>query len=398
MSQDLPPGQGPINPGGAFTPPPPPGGRGPAPSGWTPPPVPPGGWGQGPQPMMPQPMPMMMYPPPYKQGRSLSKAILVTFATTIFTVSLGLNLWLGMLLFASGDGLKKRHSTLVEGDPMQTVVVIPLSGIIMGDAQKKFDRFLTTAEEDPNVKAVVIEIDSPGGDASASDQMYHRLLQFKEKKKIPVIVSMGGLACSGGYYVAMGGDHLFAQPTTLTGNIGVLAQRFNVSKLFDKWGIEEATLYSSGSDFKNAGSMFKPENPRDNAYIQGLIDEIFTQFKSVVSKGRAGKLKDNISKIANGKAYGAKDALALGLVDEIGYLENACAYAAGPKGAGLSKPHIVRYEEATGLAALLGANGVLGGFDASAAMVSVNGVDVKIDPAKLHELMAPRPMFLWRGE
>jgi len=348
--------------------------------------------------MMPQPMPMMMYPPPYKQGRSLSKAILVTFATTIFTVSLGLNLWLGMLLFASGDGLKKRHSTLVEGDPMQTVVVIPLSGIIMGDAQKKFDRFLTTAEEDPNVKAVVIEIDSPGGDASASDQMYHRLLQFKEKKKIPVIVSMGGLACSGGYYVAMGGDHLFAQPTTLTGNIGVLAQRFNVSKLFDKWGIEEATLYSSGSDFKNAGSMFKPENPRDNAYIQGLIDEIFTQFKSVVSKGRAGKLKDNISKIANGKAYGAKDALALGLVDEIGYLENACAYAAGPKGAGLSKPHIVRYEEATGLAALLGANGVLGGFDASAAMVSVNGVDVKIDPAKLHELMAPRPMFLWRGE
>ena len=401
MTPQPPPGQGPIDPNGAFTPPPPPGAPGQAPSGWMPPT--PGNFGpplpppQNMQPMQPMPYPPMMYPPPYKQERSFSKAIFLTLATTIFTVSLGLNLWLGMLLFVSGDGLGQKDSILVQGDNLQKVVVIPVSGIIMGDSQQKFERFLSLAEKDTSVKAIVVEIDTPGGDASASDQMYHRLMRFKETKKVPVVVSMGGMATSGGYYVAMGADHIFAQPTTLTGNIGVLAQRFNVAKMFDKWGIEETSLFSSGADFKNAGSMFKPEKAQDREYIQGLIDDIFTQFKQVVSTGRQGKLTRPIEEVADGRAFGAADAKSMGLIDDIGYLESAYAHAATL--AKLTNPTVLRYEEPKGLAALLGASaGIDRATDARGTSVNVNGMNLRIDPAKIQEMLAPRPMFLWRGE
>src|SRR3712207_6602256 len=116
---------------------------------------------------------------------------------------------------------------------------------------------------------------------------------------------MASLATSGGYYAACGADHVIAQPTTFTGNIGVLMPRYNFSKLMEKYGVEETTIVSSGARFKNAGSSFRPETPEEKQYMQELADSAFKQFKDVVTAGRSSKLKANLEDIANGKVFTA---------------------------------------------------------------------------------------------
>jgi protease-4 len=225
--------------------------------------------------------------------------------------------------------------------------------------------------------------------------MDHRLQRFKQNKPgVPVIVSMGGLAASGGYYVACGADYLVAQPSTLTGNIGVLMPRYNISELMSKYGVKETTIVSSGATFKNAGSMFQPENPQDTKYIQDLADKAFAQFKDVVAKGRSGKLKKPLETIANGKIYLAADALALGLIDQVGYRQDAYAYAATK--AGLSKPSVVKYEDQPSFMELLTARSTLPAPGAAAQGVTMNGIN--LDARGISDLMTPRMMYLWRGQ
>jgi protease IV len=294
-----------------------------------------------------------------------------------------------------GGALSAKQTSLVDGDPAQRIAVVPLDGMIMDAEAQKFDRLLTSVEKDANVKAIVVQIDSPGGSVTASDEMFHRLQKFKQNKpNIPVVVSMGGLAASGGYYVACGADYLIAAPTTLTGNIGVLMPRYNVSKLMDKYGVEETTIVSSGATFKNAGSMFKPENAEDTKYIQDLADKAFAQFKDVVARGRNGKLKKPLEEIANGKIYLAADALALGLVDQVGYPQDAYEHAATK--ASLTKPSVVKFQEQPTLIDLLTSRSTTADRNAAAQGVTVNGINV--DAKGISELMTPRLMYLWRGQ
>ena len=389
MIPEPPPGQGPIDPRGAFAPPPPPGGG-----------IPPHGWqaapgGMPPMPPMPPMMPPPMYfGPPPRQGGGFVRGIFVTLALAIFGLSLTLNVYLLLVSGLFGGSSSSRSSDLVDGDPMQKVAVIPLKGVIMDDASRRFDRFLRQAEADSAVKAIVLEIDSPGGSVTASDEIFHRIERFKaDNPNTPVIVSMSGLAASGGYYVACGADHLFAQPSTLTGNIGVLLPQYNVSELFDKWGIEETTITSDGAPFKNAGSMFQPESAEHRAYLQDIADKAFAQFKGVVAKGRTGRLKKPLAEIANGKIYVAEDAKTLGLIDDVGYLHDAWQHAATQ--AKLSKPTVVRYQDPPTMLDLL-LSGKSGVGTAASGSVQINGIN--INAADLHELTTPRLMYLWRGQ
>src|SRR5439155_2544986 len=268
----------------------------------------------------------MPHPPQRQRGGVFARGILVTLATTVFGLSLTLNLYLLLTTGFLGSG-SARSSNLVDGDPTQKVAIVPIKGAIMDDQAQRFDRLLKQVEADKSIKALVLEVDSPGGSVTASDEIFHRVQRFKsDHPKIPVVISMAGLAASGGYYVSCAGDYLFAQPSTLTGNIGVLLPQFNVSELFDKWGIKENTIVSTGAVYKNAGSMFKPEDPKDREYLQDIADKAFVQFKSVVKQGRVGHAKFDVKKldqIANGKIYMAEDAVANGLVDEKGYLSDA---------------------------------------------------------------------------
>jgi protease-4 len=344
------------------------------------------------------PMPPMMPPPMFMQPpkeRSFARAIFMTLATTIFGLSLAANVYLLLFSGLMAGGTSGRQTTIIDGDPMQRVAVIPVSGIIMNDASQQFARFMKMAEADNNVKAVVLEIDSPGGTVTASDEMHHRIMEFKKARPgVQVIASMGSLAASGGYYIACAADHVYAQPTTMTGNIGVLFPRYNVSRLADKWGIEETTLHSTGADYKNAGSMFKPDNPKETKYFQDIIDKSFTQFKTVVKNGRGPKLTKSLDEIANGQIYLGPDALSLGLIDTLGYLDDACAFAA--KTAGLKKMQVVRYHNPPSLfEAFASGKSNVGAIGANA---NTSGVNVQLDPQKLQEMLTPRMMYLWRGE
>jgi protease IV len=204
------------------------------------------------------------------------------------------------------------------------------------------------------------------------------------------------MATSGGYYAACAGDYLFAEPTTMTGNIGVLMPSYNFSGLMQKYGVEETTIVSTGATFKNAGSSFRPESPEEKKYMQDLADSAFTQFKEVVTTGRGSKLNGNIEDIANGKVYTAKNAKDLGLIDDVGYLEDAQKYAASQ--AGLTSPTVVRYQDPPSLMQILMASksNVPGALAAQGG--GVPGVNINIDPNLIHELTTPRPLYLWRGQ
>jgi protease-4 len=301
---------------------------------------------------------------------------------------------LNLVLIASslsGGGAGIQQQTIAAGGS-DKIAVIPLRGVIDTGTSTQFDRFLDLAQSDKNVKAVVIEIDTPGGTVTASDEIYNRIKAFKAKKAVPVVVSMGSLATSGGYYAACGADYVFAQPTTFTGNIGVLMPRYNFSKLMDKYGVEETTIVSTGAKFKNAGSSFRPESPEEKQYMQELADSAFTQFKTVVTQGRSSKLKGNLEDIANGKVYTANNALNLGLIDQVGYLSDAHAYAAST--AGVSGATVVRYESPPSLMQIL----MSSKSNVSGATASGGGVNVNVDASLLRELTTPRPMYLWRGQ
>ena len=215
-------------------------------------------------PMMPYP-----YPPPPPRRGGAGRAIFVTLLVLMLLFSGVLNL---VLIAASVGGSAAgitQHT--VQAGGTDKLVVIPLRGIIESTTSAQFDRFLDTAEADKTVKAVVIEIDSPGGTVTASDEIYNRIKSFKSKRNIPVVVSMASLATSGGYYAACGADYVFAQPTTFTGNIGVLMPRYNFSKLMEKYGVEETTIVSTGAKFKNAGSSFRPEGTSDLCIASAAI-------------------------------------------------------------------------------------------------------------------------------
>lgn len=355
-----------------------------------------------PPPMMPPPM-FFPPPPPPRQGRSFVRGIFTTLGLGIFSISLMLNFYL--LIFSgvggvmSGSGASARQSVIEAGDPTETIAVIPVYGVIMDDQAAQFDRFISMAEEDEDVKAVIIAVDSPGGSVTASDVIHHRIQAFKQSRNIPVVISMGSLAASGGYYIACAGDHVVAQPTTLTGNIGVLLPSYNVHELADEWGIRETTIHSSGSDFKNAGSMFQPPTTQETDYFQDIIDQAFAQFKKVVQAGRTGKGSFNPAKldeIANGKIYTASDAKALGLIDQIGYEEDALATA--QQLASLSSPHIVQYHNPPTLFDVLSSQASTATPQSAAGVkLDASGVNLKIDMETIHELSTPRMMYLWRG-
>jgi len=382
MTPAPPPGQGPINPSSAFPPPPPP-------AGGT------GGFGPPPPHMMPPPVygpPHMMMPvPPPRRQRVVFPAIVTAVATIAFAGSLLLNVLL-LIAVAGGKsdgGTAVKRTTLVDGAADQHVIAIPVAGIITDRTAERFDKLLTEAAKDKHLKAVLLEVNSPGGAVTASDEIYHRVLRFKaDRPGVPVVAAMGSLATSGGYYVACAADHVVAQRTTLTANIGVLMPRFNVAKLFAEYGVEETTITSTGATFKNAGSMFKPERPEETRYIQRIADDAFAAFKDVVAAGRKLPRAD-VDKIADGRVMMGGEALALKLVDQIGYRDDAIAHVASTQG--LSNPTVIRYEpQPTLLGALAGDGEAMGHVRPAQGLA--------IDRAAVEEMLTPRLMYLWRGE
>jgi protease-4 len=389
--QQPPTGQGPIEPQGAFSPPPPPGAG--MPPGGRPPMAPPPFYGP--------PMPFMYPPPKPPREKSFARAIFTTLATTVFSVSLLLNLYL--LAFSGvmhGEGLQ-RETTLEKGDAMNRIVVLPISGIINDDSYEQVNKKLKTLADDKTLRALIIEVNSPGGSVTASDEIYQAILNFKAKAGKPVVVYQRGLAASGGYYISCAGDYIVAQRTTMTGNIGVLLPRYNLSEMLNKWGVKDTTLKSDNSPFKNVESMTQPETPEANAYLKAIINAAYDQFADVVKTGRAAaldkaKIKD-VKEVANGKIYLADEALKNGLIDQIGDISVAIAEAS--RRAGVSNPAVIQMKERQSILDLLGGESghtpIVPPTGQGSTHVELNAL--KLDASGARDLLTPRLMYLWDG-
>ena len=182
---------------------------------------------------------------------------------------------------------------------------------------------LDRMQRDPSVKAVVLRVDSPGGGVAASQEIYDAVQRVKDEGK-PVIASMGGVAASGGYYVACAADSIIANPGTLTGSIGVIMSFPNTEELFRKVGVHFETIKTG--KFKDVGSMWRPMTDEERTLLQGVLGNVYDQFIDAIVDGR-GMKKEDILPYADGRIFSGDQALEYGFVDKLGSLEDAIEMA-----------------------------------------------------------------------
>jgi protease-4 len=291
----------------------------------------------------------------------------------------------GSIAGDSDNKLEERYHSLNKEGAFK-VAIVEIDGTILdGDGVKKQ---LDKIRADEKVKAIVLRVDSPGGTVTASDYIYHHLRKLVDEKKLPLVVSMGGLAASGGYYVSMAcgttDNVIFAEPTTWTGSIGVIIPHYNVAGLMEKWQIEEDSIKSG--PLKQVGSPTKKMTPEERAVLESLVTESFARFKEIVLSGRP-KLKgkdDQIKKATTGQIFTTKQAIELGLVDKEGFVEDAIDRAIQLASLDKGSTKVVRYHRQATLAdALIGAK------------TAPRSVELQM----LHDITTPRAYYLfsWPG-
>ncbi len=240
--------------------------------------------------------------------------------------------------------------TTVEGTGPDKILLMDLAGVLAEEPLLTLEsrpqvpllarvrEEIEKAERDDHVRALVLRINSPGGTVTASDILYHELVGLKERRKIPVVAAILDVGASGGYYVALAADRIVAHPTTVTGSIGVLMLTVNAGGLLEKIGVSAS--YIKSGEFKDMGSPFRALRPEERVIFQELIDRFYGRFVGLVARSR--RLDEaRVRAFADGRVYTASEALDLGLVDRIGYLEDAIALA--KQAAGLTRARIVAY-------------------------------------------------------
>ena len=237
------------------------------------------------------------------KSRSLWTGCLVTFVAVLFFLGLA-----GVVLAVLGKG------SLFS--PRERVGVVEIKGLLTDSrtAIKQLDRY----RDDDNIKAIVLRINSPGGAVGPAQEVLREVEKIRAKKKI--VASLGTVAASGGYYIASGANLIMANRGTVTGSIGVIMQFTNVEGLTKKIGLDLFNL--KAGRYKDAGSPFRPMTPEDQAYLQGLIDNIYQQFISDVAHNRKIPLA-KMKTLAEGRVYTGDEAKQAGLVDEFGNLPDA---------------------------------------------------------------------------
>ena len=348
--------------------------------------------------MMPM-MPPPWYPMPARSGGG-GKGIVIGLLAVALVFSILVNLVLFVAVGISGGAQPGQsiQDVVTDGDSDQTVAIIPVSGIIFDNVEQQFLEDLETAEADADVKALVIHIDSPGDTVTESHQMYEALQQFRQRTSKPVVVHMDSVAASGGYFVACAADEIVAEQSTITGSIGVLISYPQLSEFAEKTGIRYQTMVAEGSPRKNSLDMWEAPSAEDLSDIQALLNQQHELFRSVVEKGRGEKLASrgtSVDQVTDGRVWLGKEAMALGLVDKVGFIDDAIGRAAAL--AGLNDPHVVRYTREPSLAEALGlAATPIDGMKLD--LGAMQSPDLKRAAGQLlHELSTPHSLYLYRG-
>jgi protease-4 len=359
-------------------------------------------------------------PPVARRGST----VLGIFLGLSMAINLVLVAGIGLLIFlaarwSTGSDRKALVESHYAGNKSATdkIAVIRIDGVLIEGLTGYTNRQIEQAAKDKHVKAIVIRINSPGGSITESDHLHHRLTELRDGKDgnpaKPLVVSMGSLAASGGYYIAMPGKTIFAERTTITGSIGVYASFPNVKELGDKFGVH-VNLIKAGRA-KDSGSPFQEMKAEERYMWQQMVNHAYDQFKNVVETGRPalkGKLEEEVinqavkapdrlvvedngrksekfvekeityvRQRADGGIWTADKALEYGLIDKIGYLEDAVKDAA--KSAGLGENYaVITYDKPPALLDLFG-----GGVKAPETPLG-------LDPAKLGDALTPRLWFM----
>ncbi len=302
---------------------------------------------------------------------------------------------------------EKFHEVVVDNPHAHDkIAVLEVKGLISSEPWSHSGRTMAAvledqlkeAADDDDVKAVILKVDSPGGEVMASDDIATSLRKFQEKHKKPVIASMGSLAASGGYYVSAPCQWIVANELTLTGSIGVIMHGFNYRGLLDKVGVRPMTFKSGHfKDMLSGTKTPEEEDPAEKKMVQDMIMETYTKFKEVVAdgRGRAAKLNKDKGKtlnptwtdLADGRVLTGKQALQNGFVDELGNFETAVDTA--KRIAGISgEARLIRYEEPFDFANLFS---MLGKTDAKRLQIDL-GMDMTAPKLKMG-----LPYFLYTG-
>jgi protease-4 len=327
---------------------------------------------------------------------------LVAALAVALLVSVGFNFVLSLALVGDAVAAAEQREPLMEKvvEPAKNgstakIVKIDLEGVIssMGEegifssALPSVDgikRALEQAMEDVEVKAIVLRVNSPGGEVTASDIIYHAVRKAAEKK--PVVVYMDSVAASGGYYVACGATKVIASETTLTASIGVIMESFSYHELFGKVGLGTQT-FTSGA-FKDTLSGARPMREDEKAYVQSLVNEMYDRFLGIVSEAR--KVPKDVLKngVADGRVVTGRQALEAKLVDQIGYIEDA--YALARELGKAADASVVKYHSQPTLMSALGLS-ASAGRPAAPAKIELDltgGVLPKLQPGMLYYLPA----------
>ena len=339
------------------------------------------------------------------EGKSVSFYIAL-FLGLLLLVSVALNavLLLVNLVGSAADGITsvaddRFQVVRVEGDASaeDRVLLITLQGAIAeagspflgatGGSVSQVKRGLDLAARDASVRGVLLEIDSPGGGVTDSDEIYHDVMKFRAETSKPVVALFGDLAASGGYYVAAACDHIVSRPTTLTGSIGVILSSYNVAEAAENWGIKEIVIKSDNTPYKDILSATREMVPAEREILDGIVEQLYQKFVDIVHEGRKHHPKlvrrEAVVALANGSIYTGWQALDNGLVDSLGYREDALQQLKTTLGT--DKLQLIEYRRRPGLRELL--------VGASTSVKPPESVWERL----LGQLSAPRLLYFWPG-
>ncbi|OCL25814.1 Clp protease ClpP [Orenia metallireducens] len=267
---------------------------------------------------------------------------------------------ISLLILASGFYILIKSFVGLENKTKDSLAVINISGAIVGGegggafgsmeaTSDQIMAHINQAKDDESVKGILLRVNSPGGSSAASDAIYRELKKFKDAGK-PIVVSMGDAAASGGYYVSMAANKIYANPSTITGSIGVIMQFTNLEELYNKIGIDSITIKSR--KYKDLGNPDRDMTAEEKEILQTMVEGVYQQFVNVVMEGRS-MTEDRVKELADGRIYSGEQAKELGLVDELGTFYDAVdelAKIAGIEG----EPNLIYYNKLSPIELLLG--------------------------------------------
>lgn len=321
-----------------------------------------------------------------KKGSGWKVFLGIVLVLSILANGLMLVIMIGMGAVLAGSSASAEsgvvEKVLLDGQRANKIAVVNIEGVIDGEMSRWVLKQIKAAEDDKNVKALIVRIDSPGGGVAASDQIHHYISRFKQHTNKPVLGFMQSIAASGGYYSAVACDHIMAEHTVITGSIGVIMNHLVLKDLLEeKLGISPVTLKSG--ERKDWPSMFNETTDEEKQYLmERVITPAYDRFVKLVAEGRKDVLSgEQIRELADGSIYTAQQALDIGLIDAIGYFDDAVYKA--EQMANISDARVVTYTAPFSFFSMMG-------------MQSKRTINIERDI--LEKLAAPRILYLWDGK